>query len=567
MDMSKSAAEAPKSSSAPDGQQANFEETVSSRNTSRSAAPDRALLQKIPESPQNQTAGPQNKQDKQNTADADKSSQNCSKAPEHAKSPEKSKLMLKLKASPQKKAQQQGKLKKRRHSNQQQQGDGGPPKKKKAKGNRRSDPNFRMLPNKFLEGGSIDDPLNLRTVDDSTKSPLYQEEASKAPKSSLTKVTPGSLLDPLIPVFIPDDPRDPLGLNSRWQNENKKEKNKKRRHTVGDPIVSPAIEQRFDAQTEKDIMRVTKELQRRMHTRDVGREQKKKKQKNDNRNIDYSKLTEDEFNTAVSLMKFKSHKESRYGNYQTHFGNKLKFTDDRLNYLKKEWFQNKDVLDIGCNNGQFTLIVAKNLLPRKIVGIDIDKKLVETARRNIHQFIDSKLSETSSTGKSTAINPELPATFSKIYGPLEAPFVASGRGNRKAEFPENVHFHCGNYVPLNRIVLESQEPEYDVIMFMLVNKWIHMNHGDDGMKKTFHRMFKQLRPGGILIVEPHPWKSYTKIKKDCEIFFRNYYSIQLKPDKFAKYLCKQVGFREPKIITCPTAKGHSRQLLSFTKPQ
>lgn len=153
MDMSKSAAEAPKSSSAPDGQQANFEETVSSRNTSKSAAPDRALLQKIPESPQNQTAGPQNKQDKQNTADADKSSQNCSKAPEHAKSPEKSKLMLKLKASPQKKAQQQGKLKKRRHSNQQQQGDGGPPKKKKAKGNRRSDPNFRMLPNKFLEGG------------------------------------------------------------------------------------------------------------------------------------------------------------------------------------------------------------------------------------------------------------------------------------------------------------------------------------------------------------------------------------------------------------------------------
>ena len=48
--------------------------------------------------------------------------------------------------------------------------------------------------------------------------------------------------------------------------------------------MSPAIEQRFDAQTEKDIMRVTKELQRRMHTRDVGREQKKKKQKNDNRN-------------------------------------------------------------------------------------------------------------------------------------------------------------------------------------------------------------------------------------------------------------------------------------------
>ena len=149
-----STAKSSKSSLVPDGQQANvdktkIEKTVSSQNAFKS--PGAAHLQKTTENSQDKLAGPQNNQDKQKAADMDKSSQNCSKVPEPAKSPEKSKL----KASPQKKAQQQGKLKKRRHSNQPQQGDGGPPKKKKAKGSRRSDPNFRMLPNQFLDGGIL----------------------------------------------------------------------------------------------------------------------------------------------------------------------------------------------------------------------------------------------------------------------------------------------------------------------------------------------------------------------------------------------------------------------------
>ena len=42
-----------------------------------------------------------------------------------------------------------------------------------------------------------------------------------------------------------------------------------------------------------------------------------------------------------------------------------------------------DVLDIGCNTGHLTLLVARDLKPRKIVGVDIDEHLISLAQRNI----------------------------------------------------------------------------------------------------------------------------------------------------------------------------------------
>jgi len=74
--------------------------------------------------------------------------------------------------------------------------------------------------------------------------------------------------------------------------------------------------------------------------------------------------------------------------------------------------------------------------------------------------------------------------------------------------------HCqGDYVPRSEEEVDRQREEYDVILGLRITKWIHLNHGDVGLRQTFRRMYKQLRPGGSLLLEMQPWKSYRKKKK------------------------------------------------------
>lgn len=84
----------------------------------------------------------------------------------------------------------------------------------------------------------------------------------------------------------------------------------------------------------------------------------------------------------------------RYGNYNQYYGTRMegKFSrDPRLDLMKEEWFRGNSVLDVGCNAGVFTLYIAKNLGPRRIVGLDIDPNLIGIARKNIRHYCDESV--------------------------------------------------------------------------------------------------------------------------------------------------------------------------------
>lgn len=175
-----------------------------------------------------------------------------------------------------------------------------------------------------------------------------------------------------------------------------------------------------------------------------------------------------------------------YGNYSQYYGYRNKdkdFHDIRLDVFEKykDLFKNKRVLDIGCNTGFITMEIAKRFEVKSMVGLDIDKHLINQAIKTI---IKHK--------KSLSMNNEL---------------------KRLHKFPFNVTFVQGNYVLRDSVLLEIERTQFDVILCLSITKWIHLNFGDDGLKMAFKRMFLQLHSKGVLVLEAQPFDNYGRRKK------------------------------------------------------
>lgn len=60
--------------------------------------------------------------------------------------------------------------------------------------------------------------------------------------------------------------------------------------------------------------------------------------------------------------------------------------------------------------------------------------------------------------------------------------------------------------------MESTEltEKYDTIICLSTTKWIHLNFGDEGIKRLFDKVYRSLRINGVFILEPQEWRSYKK---------------------------------------------------------
>ena len=125
-----------------------------------------------------------------------------------------------------------------------------------------------------------------------------------------------------------------------------------------------------------------------------------------------------------------------YGNYNRYYGyrNNHGTEDSRVKRLKNEWFQDKAVLDIGCNVGHLTLTIARDFAPCLVMGIDIDTSLINAARNNLRYYTGTLAAGVSSQGT------EFPVSFSLTKGPLSAPIMGPRMSGKGAKFPHNVFF-------------------------------------------------------------------------------------------------------------------------------
>ncbi|EPQ04546.1 7SK snRNA methylphosphate capping enzyme [Myotis brandtii] len=276
----------------------------------------------------------------------------------------------------------------------------------------------------------------------------------------------------------------------------------------------------------------------------------------------------------------KQQRKFQYGNYCKYYGYRNPSCEDgRLRVLKPEWFKGRDVLDLGCNVGHVTLSIACKWGPSRMVGLDIDAQLIHSARQNIRHYLSEELrlqpqtaegdpgAESEEGIKTVRKRTCFPASLTASRGPIAAPQVPLD-GADTSVFPNNVVFVTGNYVLDRDELVDAQTPEYDVVLCLSLTKWVHLNWGDEGLKRMFRRIYQHLRPGGILILEPQPWSTYAKRKTLTETTYKNYYRIQLKPEQFSSYLTSpEVGFSNYELVATPhsTFKGFQRPVYLFHK--
>jgi 7SK snRNA methylphosphate capping enzyme len=235
---------------------------------------------------------------------------------------------------------------------------------------------------------------------------------------------------------------------------------------------------------------------------------------------------------------------NEFGNFKDYYGSlkRMATSDQRLEHLPAELFAGKDVLDVGCNEGVVSLSVWARFKPRTLVGVDLDGALVARARRHLDDFRTKRQTH--------------------VTGLVEA----QGRVADRSVFRdmEGLSFEEGNAVTGPERVTESA----DTVLLLSVTKWIHLQHGDAGLKEAFARIWRTLRPGGALVLEPQPLQSYKKRKKRATLAMREHLkAMKLLPEVLPAYLCDTVGFT---LMTThhpeSASKGFRRPLYVFQKP-
>lgn len=230
-----------------------------------------------------------------------------------------------------------------------------------------------------------------------------------------------------------------------------------------------------------------------------------------------------------------------YGNYNRYYGYRNSNDDEDVRIVAfracAEYFGDKEILDIGCNEGAVTMAVAKEFRPKFITGLDIDKDLIAAARKHL-TAIKRKNAENNNSDKPTD------------------------------SFPNNIAFRHCNYVLDDARLVEIEQPQFDTILCLSVVKWMQLNFGDAGLKLAFKRMFRQLRPGGHLILETQSWKSYKRRKNLTPQINEHFKNIKLKPEEFENYLLSaDVGFEQCTNMNLPehAVKGFQRPIQIFRK--
>ncbi|MED6196162.1 hypothetical protein PIB30_044734 [Stylosanthes scabra] len=225
----------------------------------------------------------------------------------------------------------------------------------------------------------------------------------------------------------------------------------------------------------------------------------------------------------------------QYGNFRGYYNKRNHGDPDkdpRLQFLRKEWFEDKECLDIGCNEGTLIISIAKMFRCESILAVDIDPELVEKANENLKNAEADKME------------------------------IDESSSSERKNLIDVITFKQENF-------MESQHPElYHTVTCFSVTQWIHLNFGDEGLIKFFYKLWELLRPGGVLILEPQAWKSYVIKHNVSPVTTEKYHKVTVRPKSFQEILLNRIGFRSVEHINpiwLKAKRRYNRPILVFKK--
>lgn len=240
--------------------------------------------------------------------------------------------------------------------------------------------------------------------------------------------------------------------------------------------------------------------------------------------------------------------------------------DPRFKVLRKEWFEGKDCLDIGCNSGLITINIAKKFQCHSILGIDIDRERIKDADWNLRNIVRKETigKDHPKASKSEPVERHNDLDHTETCSSNQGN-VGTGSSSVERNLSGIVSFLCENFVSSWRSLPLKQ---YDTIVCLSMTKWVHLNWGDDGLISLFAKIWRLLHPGGVLVLEPQPWESYYKNRLTTETTQMNYNSIIFRPTDFQEILLDKIGFRTVEHAASSVSGasvGFNRPVLVFRK--
>ncbi|KAI9460773.1 Bicoid-interacting protein 3-domain-containing protein [Boletus coccyginus] len=254
-----------------------------------------------------------------------------------------------------------------------------------------------------------------------------------------------------------------------------------------------------------------------------------------------------------------------FGNYHGYYTKRPFLRDLRLALLPAAFFVGKTVLDVGCNEGWLTCEIAHACGARRVVGVDIDDTLVRAAwkrRRTLWSLQspphDREQSPTKRIRLDATADDYFPVSCEQTHGPLPIPTDAA---EHRDAFPHNVTFRTTDWVTEDAA---ADEPTYDVVIAFSITKWIHLNHGDEGLVTFFRRAHRVLKPGGAFVVEPQAWETYGKARRMDPRLRENARHLRLRPQAFSALL-EELGFGPPQHLGTAGEGGFHRPVDLYVK--